>query len=78
MFRYLYITFGVKHNDKDPKFKVCDQVKISKHKNNFEKSQTPIWSKKVFVIKKLKITAPLTYVINPLYSGEIVGTCYVN
>ena len=32
-----YIDFGVKHNDKDPKFKVDDHVKISKYINIFTK-----------------------------------------
>ena len=33
-----YIYFGVESNDKDPKFKVCNHVKISKHKKIFCKS----------------------------------------
>ena len=32
-----YIDFSVKHNDKDPKFKVDDHVKISKYINIFTK-----------------------------------------
>ena len=49
-----YIDFGKKVNDKDPKFKVGDHVRISKYKNTFAKRCTANWSK-VFVIKKLKI-----------------------
>ena len=41
-----------KNNDKDPKFKVADQVRISKYKNSFAKCCTPNWSEEVFVIKK--------------------------
>ena len=41
-------------NDKDPKFKVGDRVRISKYKNIFAKGYTPNWSE-VFVIKKVKI-----------------------
>ena len=33
-----YVYFGIESNDKDPKFKVCNHVKISKHKKNFCKS----------------------------------------
>ena len=33
-----YIYFGIESNDKDPKFKVCNHAKISKHKKNFCKS----------------------------------------
>ena len=33
-----------KVNDKKPKFKVGDQVRISKYKNIFAKGYTPNWS----------------------------------
>ena len=39
-------------NDKDPKFKVGDHVRISKYKNIFAKGYAPNWSEEVFVIKK--------------------------
>ena len=42
-------------NNKDPKFKVGDRVRISKYKNIFAKGYTPNWSEEVFVIKKIKI-----------------------
>ena len=41
-------------NDKDPKFKVDDHVRISKYKTFFAKGYTPNWSEDVFVIKKFK------------------------
>ena len=63
-------------NDKDPKFKVGDRVKISKYKNIFAKGCTPNWSEEVFVIKKVKNTVPWTYVINDLNGEEIIGTFY--
>ena len=53
-------------NDKDPKFKVGDHVRISKYKNIFAKGYTPNWSEEVFVIKKVKNAVPWTYVINDL------------
>ena len=40
-------------NDKDPKFKIGDIVRISKQKNIFAKGYVPNWSEKVFVIKKV-------------------------
>ena len=43
-------------NDKDPKFKIGDIVRISKQKNILAKGYAPNWSKKVFVIKKIKNT----------------------
>ena len=43
-------------NNKDPKFKFGDHVRISKYKNIFAKGYTPNWSEEVFVIKKVKNT----------------------
>ena len=63
-------------NDKDPKFKVGDHVRISKYKNIFAKGYTPNWSEEVFVIKKVKNTVPWTYFINDLNGDEIIGTFY--
>ena len=71
-----YIDFQKEVNDKDPKFKVGDHVRISKYKNFFAKGYTPNWSEKVFVIKKVKNTVPCTYVINDLNGEEITGTFY--
>ena len=67
---------GKEVNDKDPKFKVGDHVRISKYKNIFAKGYTPNWSEEVFVIKKVKNTVPWTYVINDLNGEEIIGTFY--
>ena len=71
-----YIDFKKEVNDKDPKFKVGDHVRISKYKNIFAKGYTPNWSEEVFVIKKVKNTVPWTYVINDLNGDEIIGTFY--
>ena len=71
-----YINSTKEVNDKDPKFKVGDHVRISKFKNNFAKGYTPNWSEEVFVIKEVKNTIPWTYVINDLNGDEIIGTFY--
>ena len=71
-----YIDFKKEVNDKDPKFKVGDHVKISKHKNIFGKGYTPKWSEEVFVVSKTKNAVPWTYVINDLNGEEINGTFY--
>ena len=71
-----YINTDKETNDKDPKFKFGDHVRISKYKNIFAKGYTPNWSEEVFVIKKVKNTVPWTYVINDLNGEEIVGTFY--
>ena len=43
-----YIDFSKKVNDKDPKFKVGDHVRVSKHKSIFAKGYTPNWCEEVF------------------------------
>ena len=50
-----YINADKEVNDRDPKFKVDDHVRISKCKNIFAKGYTPNWSEEVFVVKKIKI-----------------------
>ena len=64
------------NNNKDPKFKVGDHVRISKYKNIFAKRYMPNWSEEVFIIKKVKNTIPRTYVIYDLNGEEILGTFY--
>ena len=71
-----YIDFEKEVNDKDPKRKVCDHVRISKYKNIFAKGYTLNWSEEVFIIKKVKNTVPWTYVINDLNGEEIIITFY--
>ena len=71
-----YINIGKNVNDKDPKFKVGDHVRISKYKKNFAQGYTPNWSAEIFVIKEIKNTVPWTYVINGLIGEEITGTFY--
>ena len=50
-----YIDFKKEVNDKDPKFKVGDCVRISKYKNIFAKGYTPNWSEEVLLLVKLEI-----------------------
>ena len=71
-----YIDVKKETNDKNPKFKVGDHVKISKYKNIFAKGYMPNWSEEIFVIRKIKNTLPWTYVINDLNVEEIIGTFY--
>ena len=71
-----YINADKEVNNKDPKFKVGDRVRISKYKNTFAKGYMSNWSEEVFVIKKVKNTVPWTYVINDLNEEEIIGTFY--
>ena len=41
-----YVEYNEDFNKKGPKFKVGDQVKISKYKNIFAKEYTPNWPEK--------------------------------
>ena len=71
-----YSVYNVESNEKDPKFKAGDHVRISKYENIFAKVYTPNWYEEVFAISKIKNTVPWTYVINDLNGEEIVGTSY--
>ena len=69
-------AFNEESNEKDPKIKVGDHVRISKFKNVFAKGYIPNWSEEIFIIKKIKNSMPWTYVISDLNGEEIVGSFY--
>ena len=71
-----YFKSSKETDDKDPKFKTGDIVKISKYKNIFKKDYIPNWAEEVFVIKKFNNTLPWTYVISDLNGEEIVRMLY--
>ena len=73
-----YINFKKEVNDKNPKFKVGNHVRIFKYKNIFAKGYMPNWSEEIFVISKIKNTLPWTYVLNELNGKEVIGTFYEN
>ena len=63
-------------NEKKPKFKIGDHVRISKYKNIFAQGYTPNWSEEVFVVNKVKNALPWTYEINDLNGEKILGSFY--
>ena len=69
-----FAEYNEESNEKDPKFKVGDHVRISKYKNIFAKAYAPNWSEEIFVVKKIKNTIPWTYVISDLNGEEIAGS----
>ena len=71
-----YLDSSKEINEKDPKFKIGDTVRLSKHKNIFANSCTSNWDEEVFVIKKVKNAASQLYVMNDLNGEEIVGTFF--
>ena len=71
-----YAEYNKDSNKKDSNFKVGDHVRISKHKNIFDKGYTPNQSEEVFVTSKTKNAVIWTYVINDLNGEEITGSFY--
>ena len=71
-----FAEYNEESNEKDPKFKVNDHVRLSKYKNIFAKGYAPNWSEEIFVVKKVKNTVPWTYVISDLNGEEIIGSFY--
>ena len=54
-----YINSSKEVNDKNPKFNIGDNVRISKYKKKFfAKGYVPTWSEVLFVIKKIINTVP--------------------
>ena len=66
-----FAEYNEESNEKDPKFKVGDHVRISEFKNVFAKGYTPNWSEEIFD-KNTKNTVPWTYIISDLNDEEIV------
>ena len=72
----VYAKYYEDSNEKDPKFKVGDHVRISKYKNIFAKGYTQNWSEEVFVVSNIKNTVRWTCVISDLNGKKIVGGFY--
>ena len=70
------IEYVEESNKKDPRFKIGDNVRISKYKNVFSEGYTPNWSEEIFVVNKVQNTVPWTYLINDLNGKEIMGSFY--
>ena len=66
-----YIDSCKEINDKNPKFKIDDIIRIYKHRNIFAEGYVPNLSEEVFVIKKVKNIVPCT-----VQGEEIVGISY--
>ena len=72
----MYIDFNKENNKEGPRFKVGDNVRMSKYRNIFAKGYVPNWSEEMFVIKKVKNTVPWIYAINDLKGEKFFGTFY--
>lgn len=58
------------------KFKIGDDVRISKYKNLFAKGYTPNWTTEIFKIIKIKKTNPATYLLQDGQGQPIAGSFY--
>ena len=61
-----FAEYNEESNERNPKFKVGNHVRISKYKSIFAKGYSPNWSEEIFVIEKIKNTVPWNYVISDL------------
>ena len=68
----MYIDF----NEEGLKFKVGENVRISKDEQIFAKGHVPSQSEKAFTNQKVKSTVPWTHVISNLNREKIDGTFY--
>ena len=71
-----YAEYNEDSNEKDPKFKVGDHVRILKYKNIFVKGYTQNQLEELFVVSKIKDTLPWTYVISHLKGEKIAASFY--
>ena len=70
----LLLNILKKDNEKDPKFKLGDNVRNSKYKNIVAKGYTPNRSEEGFAVNKVQNTVRWTYLINDLNGEEIKGS----
>jgi hypothetical protein len=58
-----------------PKFEVGDTVRLSRVKGVFEK-QVNNWTKRVFTVSEVKNTNPITYKVDDIVDGTVIGSFY--
>ena len=68
----MYIDF----NEEGLKFKVGENVRISKDEQIFAKGHVPSRSEEAFILQKVKSTVPWAHVISDLNGEKIDGTFY--
>ena len=71
-----FAEYNEESNEKDPKFKVGDHVRISKFKMYLQRVIHLIGVKKCLLLKKIKNTVPWTYAVSDLNDEEIVECFY--
>ena len=71
-----YAEYNKYSNEKYPKWKVGDHIRISKFRNILAKGYTQNWLEKVFIVRKIKDAVPWTYIISDLNGEKIAGRFY--
>jgi len=64
------------NDEKRPRFKLGDTVRISKYKHVFSKGYTPNWTTELFTIAEVKKTKPITYILKDESDNIIKGGFY--
>ena len=59
-----------------PKSSICDNVRITKKQNLFDKGYTQRWTEEVLKISKIQLTIPVTYKITDYNEEETEGSFY--
>ena len=75
--KYLFDTvFNKLKIFRKPKFKVGDNVRISKYKHIFEKCYTSNYTTEIFKIKHVRNTNPKTYILEDYEDHDIKSHFY--
>ena len=74
VYHYLYPDLPVSVGK--AKYKVGDEVRITKKKGKFEKGYTPRWTEEIFEVYMVQNTNPITYLIKDLNGDKIDGSFY--
>ena len=74
---YFNLYGDIEASKQKPKFKIGDEVRISKFKRKvFDKGYTPNWSEEIFTVDKIQYTNPITYKLKDLRGEDIQGSFY--
>ena len=76
VFRNLYEKKMAELGEKRPKFKVGDKVRLGVKKDLFEKSYVINWSDRIYIIKRVLATRPVTYIVENDKGEEHKGKFY--
>ena len=76
VFRHLYEKKMAELGKQEPKFKVGMKVRLAVQKDKFEKSYIINWSDRIYTIKRVLATRPVTYTVENDKGEEHKGTFY--